>query len=362
VASSLRDAVVGSLTALAAGDCLGLPVEGWHPGDIQARFGGVRAFAWDEPVWSDDTQQALALIEVFARHGQVRPDDVGEVLVARLEAHPGRRFGLHRGTGRGFRRAVSAYARDHDWRTSADPERVGNGAAMRIAPLAARLRDSPDEEFVHAVVNASIVTHRDARSITAAAAVARASQVTSASTSPLDTVRFLRTVADVAEADAARIGEIVGEILAGRDHLGDVAGLLARLAARAEAGAGRDALLRVVGSNVVDVLGPGRLATDGWALASPIAAIVVAACARDVEDGLVTAVNLGGDADTTGAMVGGIVGAAAGAEGLPGPLRRFPGYEALVAWAAASVEGTAPDTLPDLLELERRLCDMRDGA
>jgi ADP-ribosylglycohydrolase len=67
MASTLREAVVGSLTALAAGDCLVLPVEGQHPDDIRRWFGRLTDLQYPLTAWSDDTQQALVLIELLVR-------------------------------------------------------------------------------------------------------------------------------------------------------------------------------------------------------------------------------------------------------------------------------------------------------
>ena len=355
MARDLADAVAGSLTALAAGDCLGLPVEGRHPDEIARRHGRLVSFYREEPSWSDDTQQALILIEGLAREGRVTPDWFGEALVARRDAVSGRPFGLHRGTGRGFRHAVDEYARTRDWRTSANPDRVGNGAAMRIAPFAVALQRDPDADLVRSVVDATVVTSRDCRSITAALAVARAAQSMSrASMLPVDPTDFLEAVAQAAAEDAERLPDLLPGILVGIGRAHDCAELLARLAAGASGG-GRDGLLDIIQANVIDALGPGRLATDGWALGSPIAAIVVAAFAQAVDDGLVTAVNLGGDADSTGAMVGGILGAAAGVDGLPERLRLFPGYGELIAWGFAAAGSGGVEVLPDLFDLERRL-------
>lgn len=359
MARDLADAVAGSLTACAAGDCLGLPVEGWQPGDIARTHGRLLSFVREEPSWSDDTQQALILIEGLAREGRVTPDWFGEALVARRDAVSGRRFGLHRGTGRGFRHAVDEYARTRDWRTSADPGRVGNGAAMRIAPFAVALQRDPGADLVRSVVDATVVTSRDCRSITAALAVARAAESMSvASMLPVDPANFLEAVAVASAEDAQKLPDLLPDVLVGLEHAHDCAELLARLAAGAS-GAGRDGLLDMIEANVIDALGPGRLATDGWALASPMAAIVVAAFARAVDDGLVTAVNLGGDADSTGGMVGGILGAAAGVDALPEHLRAFPGYEELIVWGFAAAGSTGLVVLPDLIELERRLSGIR---
>jgi ADP-ribosyl-[dinitrogen reductase] hydrolase len=233
---------------------------------------------------------------------------------------------------------------------------------MRIAPFAVLVRDRDDDAFVRAIVDASLVTHRDARSLMAAVFVGRAARFASFSSLPMDAGMMLRTLGDAAGSDVRVLADAIGPDLAGSEHLMDPVRLLEAISERADAGGDVEDCLEVVGRNVREALRADRLPTDGWALASPIASIVVSAFAPGLEAGLVTAVNLGGDADTVGAMVGGILGAAAGLEGLPPAMRRFPGYDVLVAWAAAAVDGTPVDELPDVLELERHLCEIADGA
>ena len=80
--------------------------------------------------------------------------------------------GAHRGVGRSFRQVLEDLERGvsprHTGGTSA-----GIGAAMRIAPAAGYFADDPEALF-DAVMAASLMTHRDIRSLVGAVAVASA--------------------------------------------------------------------------------------------------------------------------------------------------------------------------------------------
>src|SRR4051795_6738095 len=78
------DRVRGCLLGLAVGDALGAPLEGLSQQQIRAHYGqvtdyvdGARAwkkkpYRWRLPgLYSDDTQQALALADVLLDHGRV---------------------------------------------------------------------------------------------------------------------------------------------------------------------------------------------------------------------------------------------------------------------------------------------------
>ena len=111
-------------------------------------------------VWSDDTQQALVLVEATVRDGVPDPDRVGRRYVQMRETGPWG-FCVHRGTGSGFRAAVDVFAKSGDWRTSGNLDRAGNGAAMRIAPTGAALAHLSDDAFCRAVAEVSMLTHRE---------------------------------------------------------------------------------------------------------------------------------------------------------------------------------------------------------
>lgn len=121
-------------------------MEGWLAERISRTYGRLDHFVYEETVWTDDTQQALVLVASLARRGTLDPEWIGRrfVEMRRAGARP---FGLHRGTGRGFRSAVDAFERSGDPNTSGNADRAGNGAAMRIAPVAASMAEMPEDEF-----------------------------------------------------------------------------------------------------------------------------------------------------------------------------------------------------------------------
>ena len=123
---------VRALVGTAIGDNLGLPFENREP----RPRGPFARFRYQPSVWSDDTQQALVLLDEFLRRGALDARSVMDRFVAMRDdpSARDRRFGLHRGTGRGFRHAVDSYA--ELGRFEPMPERHGNGAAMRVVPVA----------------------------------------------------------------------------------------------------------------------------------------------------------------------------------------------------------------------------------
>src|SRR5690242_10418894 len=86
------DRVRGCLTGLAVGDALGAPLEGLSTQQIKAHYGvvshyvdGARAwrkkpYRWRMPgLYSDDTQQALALSDILLEHREIDPDRLAEI-------------------------------------------------------------------------------------------------------------------------------------------------------------------------------------------------------------------------------------------------------------------------------------------
>lgn len=368
----MRERILGSLVGLAAGDCLGAPVEAWSAARIAERYGVLRDLQFEAPIWTDDTQQALVLVESLVRFGAPDPAWVGRRFVGMSHPRGRRQFGCHRGTGSGFRRAVIAFEESGDWRASGRPDRAGNGAAMRIAPLAVALSARDDDAFSRAIVEISMLTHHESRAIAGALAVGRtAARLAAEPGLPLSIERGRALLADLAAWLRERerwMRETYGRLAPHGGDVHDVSTILARLA---DAGvSARDALPEIerFASDRRDE--PTR-ASDGYVLASVVSAIATTLLSGEsFEEMLVRAVNLGGDADTVGAMVGGMAGAGAGLDAIPARWRRMDGHAALLAWgdaAATRAAGTAPDAialdaLPSLLELERRLWERLRAA
>src|SRR5437868_7992566 len=112
------DRARGCLLGLAVGDALGAPLEGLSPQQIRAHYGtvddyvdGVRAwkkkpYRWRLPgLYTDDTQQALALADCLIERGRIDPGHLAETYLA-LANPPGPYHGAHRGIGRSFRQVL----------------------------------------------------------------------------------------------------------------------------------------------------------------------------------------------------------------------------------------------------------------
>src|SRR5262249_55302321 len=153
---TVEDRIQGSLLGLAWGDVLGSPVEGWHADQIAQVYGTYKKLPAEYPyeaiaplgapiyhklrplgLHSDDTQQALALIDVCLAPEGWKLENWAAWLVA------GRKRGVWRGTGRNFNSAVAKMKRGYTPQTAGSLS-AGLGAAMRAGPLGAIYRDRPD--------------------------------------------------------------------------------------------------------------------------------------------------------------------------------------------------------------------------
>lgn len=277
------DRLAGTLLGTALGDALGLPAEGMSARAISRRFGRVDRFRLlgRTGYVSDDTEQAALVAEALIGH----PDDPEECardfrrrLVAWFARLP---FGVGRATVRACLRAVIGL----------DPSGVasaGNGAAMRAAVIGVFFVEDPDrrDAFGRAIAE---VTHRDPRAVAGAL-----------------------FVADLA-AEAARSGPAVDWR----------AGVEASIDRVAEPGLGE--ALRKAAALHDQRLEPADAAraigTSGYVLHSvPLAAYFALRAGDDPLEALAETIAVGGDTDSTAAMLGGWLGARHGASGLPADL------------------------------------------
>jgi ADP-ribosylglycohydrolase len=169
-----RERVEGGLVGLLVGDALGVPYEFHPPQGIpppeQIEFvppsGFQRAHAGVPPgTWSDDGAQALALLSTLLDHGRFDANDFGQRLVTWYErgvlAVGGKVFDVGIQTAQAIRvimdGAPAAAAGSTDERTN------GNGALMRVLPLAL-WHHGTDAELVADAHAQSRVTHGHLRS------------------------------------------------------------------------------------------------------------------------------------------------------------------------------------------------------
>ncbi|HZE15910.1 MAG TPA: ADP-ribosylglycohydrolase family protein [Mycobacterium sp.] len=271
VAERARGALLGTFV----GDALGMPFEGASPGTIPVQLEMVDA-RLGRGTYTDDTEMMIVLAESLIADGSVEP-----ALLARrfLERHDPRR-----GYGAG---TLRVFAHWQDGVSVSDAAALlfgghgslGNGAAMRIAPVAVLFSSDP-ERLVEEARRSAKVTHVHPLGVDGA--VAQAVAVGAA----------MRTEEIVATARAAVETDEM------RRRLDTVAELLTAPPANP--------------TTVAEKLGN----TSAAALSVPAA--IYAACHVDDFRGAVSyAVRCGGDTDTIGAMTGAIAGARHGHSEIP---------------------------------------------
>jgi ADP-ribosylglycohydrolase len=296
----------GAILGLALGDALGAVVEAASPADascyVDAELLGGRAGTRGRGCHpfgqvTDDTQLARELLLSILDAGAFDPARFAERFCAFVDA------GRLVGSGPASRSAARALAEGASWRESgiAAPY-AGNGAAMRAGPLGLLYRDFATLRRV--VTEQARVTHQDPRA--AAGALAIAGAVTLAgrgdAVEPTEWLRELgRLVAPVSEEVATA-----------------VMGLAAWLPLEPAAAAAHVHGTRLEPAGDGKWLGISSFVTSSacWSLYAFL---------RHPDDwwaAVCTAIRVGGDTDTLGAMTGTIAGARVGAGVLPEPLLR----------------------------------------
>lgn len=158
---SRLERIEGCLLGGALGDAIGSQFEGQPPPDDLVIA--------DQLFVSDDTQLTIATCEAIVDCGSVKPEEVAQRF---LQWHRQRRFS---GLGASTLKSLIELDAGGHWATvGATGERsAGNGAAMRIAPLAFFLDPNVDEDrrTIHDVCR---ITHRSDEAYVGALAVVRA--------------------------------------------------------------------------------------------------------------------------------------------------------------------------------------------
>jgi ADP-ribosylglycohydrolase len=284
-----------SLVGLSVGDALG--AQFFVPGrSVEALVAGdPPGGPWE---WTDDTEMACSVVDEL-RHGP-------EVDRERLAAAFAERCEPYRGYGGGAVRVLHRIRDGIGWREAAreafDGEgSCGNGAAMRVAPLGAYLAGDP-AAAAHRAMRTAEVTHAHPEGVLGAAAVAVAAAVAAEGR---HTARR-PTAADLLAA-------VDGYLVDGAVRRG------IRRAARLPAvstvdgpdrGPGGGSRLGAAVAEAAYELGNGARVTAQDTV--PFAVWVAGTLLDDYPAAITACVVAGGDVDTTGAIVGGIVAAYTG--------------------------------------------------
>ncbi len=250
---------------------------------------------WPRGQITDDTMLTLALARSIIKHRGVAG---GHVIHEFSELW---RSGVIIGAGAATSDAIAKYLYQHKpWdQCGATLGNAGNGAAMRAAPLGLWYYDD-QSELVKAAVEASVVTHKDPRSIAAAVAVAL--------------MTALALLAERIESIKAleRIAEEVLDIDTGVcDHLLRLADWMSDPE--------EEVIERIIATGQ---FGPWRGSWGGRITAYAVPTLLISFhCFLRHQDSYTAAVSrailTGGDTDTTGAITGALSGTLLGIEAIP---------------------------------------------
>ena len=361
------DRVRGCLLGLAVGDALGAPLEGLTAQQIKTHYGRVKNYvdgvqAWKRKpfrwrlrgLYTDDTQQALALSDVLLDHHRVDQERLAELYVG-LATPRGSFVGAHRGIGRSFRQVLGDLERGVPPRRSGQLT-AGIGAAMRIAPVALYFGDDRESMF-DSVMAASIMTHRDVRSLSGALAVAHAVRRLTAGLAR-DPSLLLWIAADVARDESRLAAEFGDVVISLKQHARGLSRALAHAETVLDQPRERALAALVEEANRHGAEPACKRPTMGFPPACIPTCFYILLTTDSFEEALTEIINLGGDTDTAGAILGALAGAHYGLCDIPkrwlDGLQNRDGIDArAIALANRSSAGLE---IPDLIATEQELC------
>lgn len=307
--------VRGALLGLAVGDALGASYEFESapllPRELVLAGGGPWQLAAGE--WTDDTSMALCLAEsLVARAGFDAHDQMERYcrwyldghLSSKPAGHPHPTFDV----GNTVRAALERYlagGRREPLAGATDPRAAGNGSLMRLAPVALFFRHDP-RAAVHLAGESSRTTHGAREAI--------------------DACRYFA---------ALLVGACLGrskEELVGRGPFEPVPGLWSETPLAPEIAAIAAGRFRAL----------TRPRSSGYVVHTLEAALWAFERASDFAGAVRAALALGGDTDTTAAVVGQLAGAHLGADAIPHAWRTGIAHRELIEGLAQDLQQRAP--------------------
>jgi ADP-ribosyl-[dinitrogen reductase] hydrolase len=274
----------GCLLGLAAGDALGTTLEFKPPGSFEpiTDMVGGGPFGLKPGEWTDDTSMALCLAESLIEKRGFDPVDQLERYVRWWREGHLSSIGKCFDIGRTVRQALLEFSRTNaQYCGSTDTRSAGNGSIMRLAPIPLFYAGNPAEAFEKA---------------------AKSSRTTHGAPTCLDACRYMA-------------GIMVGA-LSGLDK----ETILSPRYSPVPGGWRSNPLvpeIDEIASGSFSRKEPPEIKGSGFVVKSLEAALWAFFRTDSFEEGCLLAVNLGNDADTTGAVFGQIAGAYYGEEGVP---------------------------------------------
>ena len=290
--------LLGSLVGVAVGEAIGEPVEDRSRRWIQQRFGTIGGFVTTNPSTGSDTALVLLTIQAVLENPANHPQALASAISQTAISSRGQTLDYTRNQ---LRTGIP-------WWNAAAPDSAGTAGPARCAPIGLMWAGEPERAGFEAAVSCS-VTHGHPSALAAAAAISAA--VATAATGIELNAEWMRSAADV--ADKVTFDRRVSTRI--------------RMAAD---------LLSHNEESALDLIGTAPVSWE-----TVPAALWCAAHATSPIEGVLSAVNAGGDTDTVASMVGALMGANSGTAGWPQAVTQIAGL-AEVQQTAAAIANAAP--------------------
>ena len=300
----------GALIGAVVGEALGEPIEDRSRNWIITNFGRITGHVVLNPKAGSDTQLTLMTADSILAGHEIHP----ERFAARLAA------ANIRTRGQAVLRAQAATRAGRPWWSAAARTSAGISGAARCAAFGLIWAGDPQRAAYEAALSTS-VTHGHPVATSAAAAFAAGVALAADGDGPLD-VSWLTTIAAI--CGEFNQGDIDGATVVDRIRI-------------------LPAILTESPESALSLIGTGPVAVE----AVP-AALWCAATATEPVNGLLNAVNAGGDTDTIAAMAGTCLGARHGTGAWSSDLTGIDGIDAAteVAERISQTSSTTPASAP----------------
>lgn len=284
-----KDQIKGGLWGVVVGDALGVPVEFHSRLELKDNpITGMRGNGThDQPpgTWSDDTSLTLCTVESLLQGFDV--NDMGRRFIQwhkkGLWTPHGEVFDIGSTTAQALRKIENGI--DPAQAGLSDEWSNGNGSLMRILPLAFILEGLPEEEKFERIRQVSSITHAHKRSVAACYIYAK----------------FVEKLIETSDKQLAYI-QMQNEV---REFLPSMIG-----------DDEYKHFYRVVEDDI-STFPESEIYSSGYVVYTLEAALWSFLTTGSFEDAVLTAVNLGEDTDTTGAVTGGLAGTYYGYQAIP---------------------------------------------
>ncbi|ACA58884.1 ADP-ribosylglycohydrolase family protein [Candidatus Desulforudis audaxviator] len=300
-----RERILGGLFGVTVGDALGVPVEFVSREDLRKKpvqeMFGYGTHHQPPGTWSDDTSLTLCLVESLVEAGY-NLADAGKRFVRWYREGYWTPYGRAFDIGGATRQAILRLEGGVDPALAGPDDEMsnGNGSLMRILPAALYFAESEVEAMREAVCKISCLTHGHQRSQLACFLYALLANELLAGNTPGLAYEKMRERAPELCAGTALAGEL--------PHFE-----------------------RILNGSLPGL--PGReIRSDGYVVSTLEAAAWCLLNNATFSDTVLSAVNLGGDSDTTGAVAGSLAGVYYGYGAIPRKwLERLARFEEILA-------------------------------